>query len=151
MSVFKAKTLEPTHTPDPMWIDIAIKELGVKEYSGPAANPRIVEYASHTTLKATSDETPWCSSFVNYCIDKSGYKGTHNAMARSWLKWGTPCTAKRGAIVIFSRGNDGVSGHVAFVLRDLGNEIECISGNTNNSVAISKYPKDRILGIRWPA
>ena len=148
MSIFKPKTLEPTSIPDPMFLDIALKEIGVKEIPGKGHNSKIVEYHSHTKLKATEDEVPWCSSFVNYCIDKAGYRGTGSAMARSWLNWGHPSAFRRGAIVIFERGNPP-NGHVALCLRDLGNEIEVVGGNQSDSVCIARYPKSRVLGYRW--
>ncbi|KKK66354.1 hypothetical protein LCGC14_2964930, partial [marine sediment metagenome] len=40
---------------------------------------------------ASEDETPWCSSFVNFCVCEAGYnpiKETGSARARSWLSWG---------------------------------------------------------------
>ncbi len=65
---------------------------GVEELPGAAHNPRILEYHRTTTLghgAASKDETPWCSSFVNFCMVMSGFRGTNSASARSWLKWGS--------------------------------------------------------------
>jgi hypothetical protein len=45
--------------------EIAKAELGTTEVPGTQNNPRILEYHATTTLKATTDEVPWCSSFVN--------------------------------------------------------------------------------------
>ena len=47
-------------------------ELGVQEDTGPGSNPRVIEYLHSTTLEggaASTDETPWCSAFVNWCVD----------------------------------------------------------------------------------
>jgi len=58
------------------WMDIAVAELGVHEDSHPGQhNSRILEYHQTTTLKATTDETPWCSSFVNWVMIQSGRQG----------------------------------------------------------------------------
>ena len=47
---------------------IAQIQLGQKEIEGSKDNPKIVGYHKATTLVATDDETPWCSSFVNWCL-----------------------------------------------------------------------------------
>jgi uncharacterized protein (TIGR02594 family) len=73
---------------EPAWITIARAEMGVQEYPGPEHNPRIIQYLRSTTNPATSDETPWCSGFVNWCMKQAGIVGTNSAAARSWLKWG---------------------------------------------------------------
>jgi uncharacterized protein (TIGR02594 family) len=136
----------------PKWLEIAEAEVGVKEIPGTAANPRIVEYAKHTTLKATSDEVPWCSSFVNFCIAEAGMKPTGLANARSWLKWGVPHTEPRpGCIVVLSRGNNPQSGHVGFYASDVGNGlIKVLGGNQGDQVKYSNFPKSSVIGYRWP-
>ena len=55
----------------PPWFRIAERERlsGVEELPGAAHNPRILEYHRTTILghgAASKDETPWCSSFVNF-------------------------------------------------------------------------------------
>ena len=103
---------------EPKWLRVARGEIGVKEAIGNQDNPRVVGYHLSTTLDksdASEDETPWCSSFVNWCMEKAGEDGTNSAWARSWLKWGYPMDVpNRGCVVVFSRGNS--SGHVAFFL-----------------------------------
>ena len=72
------------------WMSIALREVGVKVVR-PADNPRIVEYLSSTNLgprDRSNDETFWCSAFVNWCVEKSGFEGTDSAAAMSWLTWG---------------------------------------------------------------
>lgn len=107
---------------DPAWLKLAIQEIGVKECEGDCDNPRIVEYHNTTMLGpvlSSQDETPWCSSFVNWCFEKAGFEGTDSAAARSWLNWGIETTdPRRGCVVIFSRPEAGpTSGHVGFSLR----------------------------------
>lgn len=138
---------------DPPWLRIAVNEIGVKEYVGAADNPRIVEYHQSTALVsdlATQDETPWCSSFINWCCERSGYEGTDSAWARSWLRWGMVLDPpRRGCIVIFSRPPDPGAGHVAFYIQETRASIEVLGGNQNDAVSISPYPKERLLGYRW--
>jgi len=134
------------------WFGIAEREIGVKEVVGSGDNPRIVEYLRSTNLDAPSasqDETPWCSAFVNWCVEASGYAGTDSAWARSWLNWGKKTTApKVGTIVVFSRGTS--SGHVAFFVSRTASQIKVLGGNQSNSVCIQNYPASRHLGFRDP-
>lgn len=133
-------------------LDIATKEIGVKEIDGSGENKRILEYHKCTTLKATSEEVPWCSAFVNWVCAQIPVPGTNNAMARSWLLWGKPVTEPMaGDIVVFSRGNDGVSGHVAFLAETPGSMdlfVKVLGGNQTNSVCVQKYLRARVLGYR---
>ncbi len=131
--------------------EIAKGEVGVREIPGPEDNDRIVEYHSTTTLKATDDETSWCSSFVNWCVIQAGLKGTNSAAARSWLKWGMAVSHPiEGDIVIFKRGNSPTAGHVGFFVSEYNGAISVLGGNQSNKVGISAYKKDDVLGYRKP-
>lgn len=144
----------------PPWYLLARKELGVKEVAGAAAHPRVLEYLATTSLPATlraSDETAWCSAFVNWCVTKAGIKGTGLANARSWLGFGEQLMQPRvGCIAVFSRDSAGAaSGHVAFYVGesiDLHGHhfVHVLGGNQSNSVCEALYPKSRLLGYRWP-
>lgn len=139
----------------PKWYQIAMREMetGVDEVPGPEGhNPRIVEYHQATSLKATDDETPWCSAFVNWCMLKAGVPRTNSAAARSWLRWGQNLDAPRtGCVVVFSRLSNPSSGHVAFFEQTRGDRVLVLGGNQSNQVNISSYPATRLLGYRWPA
>lgn len=132
------------------WMTIARKEIGVSEVHGIEHNERIVEYAGTTLLKATDDETPWCSSFVNWCITKAGIVGTKSAAARSWLKWGADCGPKIGCIVILKRGDSEKSGHVGFLERFDPAFVYVLGGNQKDQVNVSRYFRARVLGYKWP-
>ncbi|NEQ73937.1 MAG: TIGR02594 family protein [Okeania sp. SIO2C9] len=142
------------------WFTIALAEEGVRE-KDPGENTRIVEYLKSTTLEepyASSDETAWCSCFVNWCVEKAGYAGTDSAWAKSWLHWGKPIEQpQRGCIVVFDRQSPQSSGgHVGFYAGENGNEVIVFGGNQSDSVNYSLYPKDgyrgntryRLLGYR---
>ena len=135
--------------------DVAIAELGVHETPGQDATPRIVLYAAHTTLKATSDEVAWCSSLTNFVTDTAGFPGTHSAAARSWLNWGIKLEAPiLGCIVIFDRHDTSNlnAAHVAICDHpDISNGvIRTIGGNVSNSVKIDRSPVTKVLGYRSP-
>jgi uncharacterized protein (TIGR02594 family) len=140
-------------TPEtPKWLEVAMKEIGVVEVPGPGDNPRVLEYHQATTLKATEDSVPWCSSFVNWCMKQSDIKGTGSAAARSWLSWGKKLDAPRnGCIAVLKRGNSPTNGHVAFYVGEGGSTIRLLGGNQGDQVKVSAFPKTMVLSYRWPA
>lgn len=138
------------------WFDIAIGEYNkhIREIAGSGDNPRIVEYLRSTNLdsvSAESDETPWCSAFVNWCVEQSNYEGTDSAWARSWLKWGQELDKPvKGCIAVFKRPPNPSSGHVAFYVSQTDTHIKVLGGNQSNSVSVTDYPADRLLSYRVP-
>jgi uncharacterized protein (TIGR02594 family) len=129
--------------------EIAKAELGTTEVPGTQNNPRILEYHATTTLKATTDEVPWCSSFVNWCCVQAGIKGTNSAAARSWLKWGKQLKQPvEGCVAVFKRGSDPAAGHVAFFVKQDGDFIYVLGGNQGGTVKISKYKASDLLEYR---
>lgn len=142
----------PTPTPGNFpWWPLAQGELGVKEVDGSGSNPRVLQYLRSTDLDedlASTDETAWCSAFVNWCIEEAGYQGTNSAWARSWLNWGRRIeTPVPGCITVFTR--DG-GGHVAFFVSKTGSQIKVLGGNQSNTVNQQNYPASRLLGYRLP-
>jgi uncharacterized protein (TIGR02594 family) len=144
------------------WMSIAEQELGVHENSLPGQdNVRILEYHQTTTLHATTDEVPWCSSFVNWVMLKAGRKGTGSAAARSWLNWGVEITLpKTGAVTVIqqkAKGNDFATGsatgyHVAFYVSSTVTHVRLLGGNQSNSVKYSNFSLGAydVKGYRWP-
>jgi len=134
----------------PRWLHIASHELGISEIVGLDHNKRILQYHSATSLKAQSDEIPWCSSFVNWVMKQSMIKGTYSAAARSWLNWGYSCEAISGCIVVLKRGQSETQGHVGFFVGQDDAFIHLLGGNQKNKVCVLKYAKHDVLGYRWP-
>ena len=74
-------------------LKIAINELGTEEIVGNEHNPEVLKYANDTDIKGiTSDEIPWCSTFVNWVAMKAGLQYSKKANARSWLNVGKKVT-----------------------------------------------------------
>lgn len=127
-----------TNGQSPRWLEVARGELGTDEIRGSRNNPRVLEYHQATSLKATNDETSWCSSFVNWTMKQAGVQGTNSAAARSWLNWGQAVPkdsahVKPGDVVVFPRGNNPAQGHVAIVEEVLANgKVKVIGGNQSN-------------------
>ena len=143
------------NTQYPLWAEVAFRELlsDVHEIEGPQHSLRVLEYHQATSLGASDDSVPWCSSAMNWIMRMVGIKGTHNAMARSWMRWGKPLkTPRPGCITVFWRGkqDDGVRGHVALYLRRSGMVLTVLGGNQNNRWTCQGYPQENLLGYRWP-
>jgi uncharacterized protein (TIGR02594 family) len=142
---------------DPLWLKLAIAELGVAEIPGDGDNPRILHYHSYTDGPGgEDDETNWCSSFINYCTAEAGHPGTRSKAARSWLKWGFPLQQpRRGAITVIWRVNrTSWQGHVA-LLDHIGHidgkaKVFLWGGNQGNRVSLAPFDLERVLGYRWP-
>lgn len=133
-------------------IEIASKEIGVKEKKGKANNPRIMQYAKETGFdNYKSDESHWCSLFMNWCAHKAGLERSYSLGARSWLRVGMGVTEPElGDVVIFWRvSRDSWQGHVGLFngfSRD--GRIYCLGGNQGDQVSSTGKSQDRILGYR---
>jgi uncharacterized protein (TIGR02594 family) len=134
----------------PKWYQVAMKEVGVTEGEGTKSNPQILLYHGATKLKAMSDKTPWCASFVSWCLAQSGVRSPETARARTYLKFGiTLRDPIPGCLVILSRGK--ASGHITFYKEALDDgHFLGLGGNQSDSVCFQAYPNSRILGYRWP-
>jgi uncharacterized protein (TIGR02594 family) len=131
------------------WIDIATAEIGIKENSLPGEHEnRIVEYHQTTTLKATTDETPWCSSFVNWVVKQAGGTGTNSAAAKSWMDWGKASEPPdMGCIVVIKKKTPGFSSatgsssgwHVGFYISKSATHVRILGGNQGDQVKYSSF------------
>jgi uncharacterized protein (TIGR02594 family) len=112
------------------------------------ANLVVMLFFLATDTRPAGDTTAWCSAFVNWCLQRSGISGTHNAGSQSFVNkvsgktwgeevWNTteksmPTVAKPGDIAIFRLQSDPAHGHVAFFRRispTSSRKIEVIGGN----------------------
>ncbi len=134
------------------WLNHAWQELGQREVKGAKDNARILSYyrdAGHPNIK--HDEVPWCAAFLGAVLARAGLETSKSLMARSYLKWGQSTSeARLGAIAVFSRGSNPSLGHVGFVVGESSEHLWILGGNQKDAVTVAKYPKRRLLGLRWP-
>ncbi|MDI6854807.1 MAG: TIGR02594 family protein [Deltaproteobacteria bacterium] len=135
----------------PPWLMEALKDLGkgIAEIPGFKHHPDIVAAHQLTALKATDDETPWCSSIMCAWIERAGLKSTRSAAAASWRTWGRelPNGAQRlGCIVVMTRvgGN-----HVGLYLDEDAHGVYLLGGNQGNRVSVRRYAWANITNFRW--
>ena len=133
------------------WIQIASKEIGVKEQSGSTHNPRILEYFATCNMKGVTDELPWCSAFANWVITQAGMRGTNSASSQSWLDWNGGQRFNKpvyGALVVFKWKTGG--GHVGFVVGMKSGKLAVLGGNQGNMVKVSGFPTNDVVGYILP-
>lgn len=137
---------------EPRWLTAARADIGVAEIAGPQSNPRIMAY--HVVAKdGAADETvPWCGAALAAWMSEEGIAPPPGAArARAWLDWGVPIeTPVPGAVTVLSRGSNPEQGHVCLFLADRGDRIEVLGGNQGDAVSITSFPRERLLGYRWP-
>lgn len=134
-------------------INIALSQYGVTETVGIQHNPVILNYfeaIGHTWV--TTDETAWCSAFVNWVALKANVERSKKLNARSWLQVGTPTTTPQlnDVVVFWRERKTSWKGHVGFFISysEDRKDIYVLGGNQNNQVNIKKYPACRLLGFR---
>lgn len=152
----------------PKWIEIARREIGQQEIPGRTHNPRIMEYIyTCSNILQTENErkyvaregeegVEWCSAYVNWCLRQAGIVGTNNALAASWINWGTKLSGPQsGAIAVFSWTGAKIN-HVAFVdevdgeFKMLGGNQTGLRGRDSNQVSSKRLPQGAVRHYRWP-
>jgi len=132
-------------------IEIALGEYGVQEVSGEANNPRILKYFEEIgETWVQSEETAWCSSFMNWVALKAGRERSGALNARSWLNVGQHIDnpIPGDVVVLWRESKESWKGHVGIFVAQTEEDIYCLGGNQSDRVQISLYPKGRILGYR---
>lgn len=135
-------------------LNIALQEYGVTEIPGDENNPRIIQYAKDIGYGGSvlSENTAWCSIFLNWCAMKAGLQRSGKLNARSWLAVGQDIFDPQvGDVVIYWRDKvDSWKGHVGIFISYSEDKkyIYTLGGNQKNSVCIRPYWASRVLGFR---
>lgn len=134
-------------------LKIAFAELGVEEIPGEVHNPVVLKYAEDTKIQGiTSDEIPWCSTFVNWVAWRAGLRYSGKPNARSWLNTGIKVTRPEpGDVVVFWRESpESWKGHVGFFLGISPDRkrVYCLGGNQGNRVSVSAYRINTVLSYQ---
>jgi len=133
-------------------LQLASSYIGEQEISGAEHNQEILRWfkvIGHKWVK--TDETAWCSCFINYIAHQCGIKGSGKLNARSWLKEGEEIKYPLpGDVVIFWReSKESWKGHVGlFCGYNKAGNIFVLGGNQGNEVNITLYNSSRLLGFR---
>jgi uncharacterized protein (TIGR02594 family) len=139
--------------------DLAQRYTGIKEVGGNVDNPAILAMLRLDAKWPSNDEVPWCSAFVNYICWLARLPRSKDLRARSWLNIGRGIpleAADAGDVIIIKRGKGAqpgpevtdAPGHVGFYAGRFDQFVEILGGNQSDTVKVSRYSRDRILGVR---
>lgn len=161
--------LDPALRPLPRVVQVALRELGVREVVGKGSNDRIMKWrdelnaAGHRIVGFSDDDIPWCGLFIAYVTWAAGKGVVESPLwARNWAKFGTEVATRRngklefrpgmqawlGDVLVFERPGGG--GHVDIYIAETPTMYVGIGGNKSNRVQISPILKSRCIAIRRP-
>lgn len=131
----------------------AAQDVGVTE----AANPNKIMGYQRAVGYMSGRIDAWCASFVGAALEKSGFKSTRSASARSYDNYGVGINKNgvipSGAIATVARSG-GSGRHVFIVERDLGNgKVSTIEGNAGRNtdrVIRGVRDKSQLITVRIP-
>jgi uncharacterized protein (TIGR02594 family) len=133
-------------------IKIALGEYGVTEIPGDEHSPDVLKYFHQTGRDRVKDDDTisWCDAFADWVALKAGARPTEGLNARAWLSEGQEIkTPEQGDLVILWReSKESWKGHVGFFIRQTDKFVWVLGGNQSNSVRITAYRKERVLGYR---
>lgn len=135
---------------EPRWLGEARKLIGLKEISGKAHSPEIVQMWKDIRRGGIKDdETPWCAAFVGAILERVGIQSSRFESAHSYLDWGSRLNSPvNGCVVVFARNGGGHVGFVVGATKDGG--LLVLGGNQDNEVNVKAFPWTRVVGFRWP-
>jgi uncharacterized protein (TIGR02594 family) len=128
----------------------ASRTKAVQAYAAvPSSSALVSEARRHLGTNPTNRRSLWCGAFMDMVLKRTGHKGGGN-LARGYAKYGTRISGPQvGAIAVMTRGRRG--GHVGVVSGvDANGNVIVVSGNHNNTVAESVYPRSRIIAYVMP-
>jgi uncharacterized protein (TIGR02594 family) len=135
---------------EPLWLQLARRDIGVRETLGPNDGPWIRRMLARLGAKWLLGQ-PWCGGAVaDWILNAGGLViPKHWYRARAWLDWGAVLPAPAvGCVVVFERQGGG---HVGLVVgADSGGRLLVLGGNQGNAVSIAPFDRARVLGYRWP-
>lgn len=140
---------------EPVWLQYARKQIGVREIRGPKHDSRIMAMVKRTArflgITVNDDETPWCGTFAADCVLAAGHTPPKIAVrAKSWATWGVALPTFNpplGAVAVFERPGGG---HVGFIVGETKTHFLILGGNQKDSVKVMRLEKERCIAVRWP-
>jgi uncharacterized protein (TIGR02594 family) len=114
-----------------------------------ASSSLVAEARRYIGTNPTNRRSLWCGAFMDMVLKRTGHRGGGN-LARGYASYGTRVSGPQiGALAVMSRGRGG--GHVGVVSGiDANGNVIVVSGNHNNTVAESVYPRGRIFAYVMP-
>lgn len=139
----------------PLWLALAIADLGIAEIVGAKNNPKVVAMFKDAGFSGvTDDETAWCAAFVGAKLRLAGLASSNSLAALSYGEWGIKLPQPAvGAVGYKTRKNargNVIGGHVFFIVGWDKDKVLALGGNQNNRVSIAPIARKDVAGFRWP-
>lgn len=140
------------------WMIEARRLIGTRELPGAANNPVIMAWGNRLGARIlgiaySADSVPWCGLFAAWCVHQAGLTPPKIAIrAKAWATWGQALPLRGipplGAVAVFERKGGG---HVGFVTGYfVGGDLLILGGNQGDAVNERRFPRDRLVAVRWP-
>jgi uncharacterized protein (TIGR02594 family) len=111
----------------------------------------VAEARRYIGTNPTARANLWCARFMNFVLNRKGYRGTNSDAALSFANYGHRIAGPRiGAIAVMRRKGGGHVGIVSGIDRH-GNPILISGNNGRYGVGESVYPRSRILAYVMPS
>jgi uncharacterized protein (TIGR02594 family) len=111
----------------------------------------VAEARRYIGTNPTARANLWCARFMNFVLNRKGYRGTNSDAALSFANYGHRISGPRiGAIAVMRRKGGGHVGIVSGIDR-YGNPILISGNNGRYGVGESVYPRSRILAYVMPS
>jgi uncharacterized protein (TIGR02594 family) len=127
----------------------AVRAQPTTAYASGFGSSVVAEARRYIGTNPTNRRSLWCGAFMTMVLERTGHKPGGN-LARSYASYGKRVSGPQvGALAVMSRGRGG--GHVGVVSGiDQSGNVIVVSGNHNNTVAESVYPRSRIFAYVMP-
>jgi uncharacterized protein (TIGR02594 family) len=136
---------------DPAWLAAARQDVGLRELPGAPTAPAIARWLQSLGAWWRDDETPWCGVAVAAWMQAAGVSPLPKfwMRAKAWADWGLALPEPaHGCVVVFERAGGG---HVGLVVGEgAGGTLLVLGGNQGDAVNVRSFPRERVLGYRWP-
>ncbi|MCX6977293.1 MAG: TIGR02594 family protein, partial [Verrucomicrobia bacterium] len=132
-------------------ISAALAEFGVRETSGAANTPQILQWAAQTGLASDyrADSIPWCGLFMAHIARVAGREVPPAPLwALSWARFGVEGgQPELGDVLVFMRQGGG---HVGLYIGEDSRCYHVLGGNQGDRVCITRIAKERLYAVRQP-
>lgn len=141
------------------WVEVALRDLGVREVAGSGSAPAIRAmweraggWVADFFRRNGGDEVAWCGLFVQNAIAitlRDEPLPSNPLSALAYLKFGVAIDTPRFGCIGVKKRSGG--GHVFFVVGEDATHVHALGGNQGNSVSVMRIAKSQVEGYRWPA
>ena len=136
------------------WLGEAVQLLEGVEDINERSELRMIRSVAWLDRRVPVD-VPWCGLFVGHCLKTALPNASQPLLrmrARPWQRFGRAVEPQVGAILIFWQvAKRSPFGHCGFYWAEDDECYHVLGGNQRTRIEIQRWPKERLIGCRWPA